>query len=125
MSKQLQKSLPKTMGEELTLRGLTVDGFEPHSRHLVVEPLAPETTFGGKLVVPETHRKKQAAGYVRKISPSDFDSPYQVGDIVLFAPSTGTPVRFGDKDMLIMQWHSIEESDVLGRWPANVVDKAG
>lgn len=99
---------------------LTVDGFEPCLHHILVRPLPPDKTVGklGIIHMPEKHQEPKAIGLVVKINPDDACGPFAEGDFVLFANSAGQDITLGNCDFKILQWHTMEESDILGRWPA-------
>ena len=99
---------------------LTVEGFEPFVHHLLVQPLPPDETVGelGIIQVPEKHQEPKAIGVVVKVNPADAGGPFAEGDLVLFADSAGQDIRLANQDFKILQWHTTEESDILGRWPA-------
>lgn len=103
--------------------GLKIEDFEPTPHHVLVEPLPPEATIGS-LYIPESFRKKQAAGWVRSISPHDVDGLYEVGDLVIFAHSTGQDIELEGKALLILQYASQEEGEILGRIPKTKIDSA-
>lgn len=111
---QHHEAYAKVVDGTISLRDtLKPADFIPHTRHVLVEPLPPEETVG-MIVIPETHRKKQKIGWVRAINPFDEGGPYAVGNLVLFADGAGTDVSFGEKPMVILQYHSVEESEILG-----------
>lgn len=99
---------------------LTVEAFEPFFHHVLVRPLPPDKTVGelGIIHVPEKHQEPKAIGIVVKINPEDI-GPFAEGDLVLFANSAGQDITLGNEDFKILQYHTTEESDILGRWPAN------
>lgn len=120
--KQLQEHYPKIVNEIGSIReNIRVEDFEPHLHHVLVEPLAPDAEIKG-FIIPEQHRKKQLLGWVRQAHKLGIGT-YMVGDLVLFASGAGTEVMFGEKAMLILQYHSQEESEILGRWPASLFEK--
>ena len=99
---------------------LTVEGFEPCLHHVLVRPLPPDETVGklGIIHMPEKHQEPKAIGLVVRVSPQDMAGPFAKGDLVLFANSAGQDITLGNCDFKILQWHTTEESDILGRWPA-------
>jgi len=90
--------------------------FRPlHDRVLVRRVEAEEKTAGG-IIIPDSAKEKPAEGEIvavgtgarsedGKITPLDV----KVGDRVLFGKWSGTEVKVGGEDLLIMK-----ESDILG-----------
>ncbi len=90
--------------------------FRPlHDRVLVRRVEAEEKTAGG-IIIPDSAKEKPAEGEIvaigsgtraddGKITPLDVS----VGDRVLFGKWSGTEVKVGGEDLLIMK-----ESDILG-----------
>ena len=90
--------------------------FRPlHDRVLVRRVEAEEKTAGG-IIIPDSAQEKPAEGEIvsvgtgaraddGKITPLDV----KVGDRVLFGKWSGTEVKVGGEDLLIMK-----ESDILG-----------
>ena len=90
--------------------------FRPlHDRVLVRRVEAEEKTAGG-IIIPDSAKEKPAEGEIvsvgsgarsedGKIHPLDV----KVGDRVLFGKWSGTEVKVGGEDLLIMK-----ESDILG-----------
>ena len=90
--------------------------FRPlHDRVLVRRVEAEEKTAGG-IIIPDSAKEKPAEGEIvaagtgarsedGKVTPLDV----KVGDRVLFGKWSGTEVKIGGEDLLIMK-----ESDILG-----------
>ncbi|WP_374283414.1 co-chaperone GroES [Novosphingobium sp.] len=90
--------------------------FRPlHDRVLVRRVEAEEKTAGG-IIIPDSAKEKPAEGEIvavgngtkaedGKVTPLDV----KVGDRVLFGKWSGTEVKVGGEDLLIMK-----ESDILG-----------
>ena len=91
-------------------------GFRPlHDRVLVRRVEADEKTAGG-IIIPDTAKEKPQEGEVvavgagskaedGKVTPLDV----KAGDRILFGKWSGTEVKIGGEDLLIMK-----ESDILG-----------
>jgi len=91
-------------------------GFRPlHDRVLVRRVEAEEKTAGG-IIIPDSAKEKPAEGEIvsvgsgarsedGKVTPLDV----KAGDRVLFGKWSGTEVKVGGEDLLIMK-----ESDILG-----------
>ncbi len=82
--------------------------FRPlHDRVLVRRVEAEEKTAGG-IIIPDSAKEKPAEGTRAddgKVTPLDV----KTGDRVLFGKWSGTEVKVGGEDLLIMK-----ESDILG-----------
>jgi chaperonin GroES len=90
--------------------------FRPlHDRVVVKRIDAEEKTLGG-IIIPDTAKEKPQQGEVIAIGPGARNEAGQivpldvaVGDIVLFGKWSGTEVKIGGEDLLIMK-----ESDIMG-----------
>jgi len=124
MSNELTTHFADVVNDTQVVRGgLKIEDFEPTPHHVLVEPLPPEEAIGS-VYIPESFRKKQAVGWVRRISPHDADGLYEVGDLVIFAHSTGQDIELEGKALLILQYASQEEGEILGRIPKSKIDSA-
>jgi len=90
--------------------------FRPlHDRVLVRRVEADEKTAGG-IIIPDTAKEKPQEGEVVAVGPGARDEggrlvppSLKAGDRILFGKWSGTEIRLGGEDLLIMK-----ESDVLG-----------
>ena len=90
--------------------------FRPlHDRVLVRRVEAEEKTAGG-IIIPDTAKEKPQEGEVIAVGPGPLNDkgelrPLDVkaGDRILFGRWSGTEVRLGGEELLIMK-----ESDVMG-----------
>jgi chaperonin GroES len=90
--------------------------FRPlHDRVLVKRIEADEKTAGG-IIIPDTAKEKPMEGEVIAVDPGARNErgeiealDVQPGDRVLFGKWSGTEVKIGGDDLLIMK-----ESDILG-----------
>ncbi len=90
--------------------------FRPlHDRVLVRRVEAEEKTAGG-IIIPDSAKEKPAEGEVVAVGEGTRDDDgdripldVKVGDRVLFGKWSGTEVKVGGEDLLIMK-----ESDILG-----------
>ena len=90
--------------------------FRPlHDRILVKRIDAEEKTKGG-IIIPDTAKEKPQEGEVIAVGPGARNEAGQVvaldvkaGDRVLFGKWSGTEVKIGGEDLLIMK-----ESDIMG-----------
>lgn len=91
-------------------------GFRPlHDRVLVRRVEAEEMTAGG-IIIPDAAKEKPAEGEIVAVGAGARDEDgdrieldVKVGDRVLFGKWSGTEVKVGGEDLLIMK-----ESDILG-----------
>ncbi len=90
--------------------------FRPlHDRVVVRRIEAQEKTAGG-IIIPDTAKEKPHEGEIIAVGPGARDESgrvipldLKVGDRVLFGKWSGTEVRIGGQDLLIMK-----ESDIMG-----------
>lgn len=90
--------------------------FRPlHDRILVRRIEAEEKTAGG-IIIPDTAKEKPMEGEVIAVGPGARDEAgklveldVKVGDRILFGKWSGTEIKLGGEDLLIMK-----ESDVMG-----------
>ncbi len=89
--------------------------IQPLGDRVLVEPLEAEEKTTGGIVIPDTAKEKQQKGKViavgkGKISDDGKVTPLEVkvNDRVLFGRYTGTEVKIGTSDYLI-----IKEDDIL------------
>ena len=80
-----------------------------HDRVIVKPAPAEEKTAGG-IIIPDTAKEKPQRGSVVAAGPGKKDEPMTVktGDTVLYGKYSGTEIKQGGKDYLI-----IRESDIL------------
>ncbi|KAA0972200.1 co-chaperone GroES [Aureimonas fodinaquatilis] len=90
--------------------------FRPLHDRVVVRRVESETKTAGGIIIPDTAKEKPQEGEViavgagardetGKINPLDV----KAGDRVLFGKWSGTEIKIGGEDLLIMK-----ESDILG-----------
>jgi len=90
--------------------------FRPlHDRILVRRIDAEEKTSGG-IIIPDTAKEKPQEGEVIAVGPGARDEAgklveldVKIGDRILFGKWSGTEIKLGGEDLLIMK-----ESDVMG-----------
>jgi chaperonin GroES len=90
--------------------------FRPLHDRVVVKRLEGEEKTKGGIIIPDTVKEKPQEGKVIAVGPGGRDengklTPLDVkaGDCVLFGKWSGTEVKIGDEELLIMK-----ESDILG-----------
>lgn len=90
--------------------------FRPLHDRVVVKRIDEEEKTAGGIIIPDTAKEKPQQGEVVAVGPGARDDDgdrmeldVQVGDIVLFGKWSGTEVKIGGDDLLIMK-----ESDIMG-----------
>jgi len=90
--------------------------FKPLHDRVVIEPLDREEKTAGGIIVPDTAQEKPMRGKVLATGPGARDEdgallPMELkkGDQVLYGKYSGTEVKIGDTEVLIMR-----EGDVMG-----------
>jgi chaperonin GroES len=90
--------------------------FRPLHDRIVVRRIEPEERTAGGIIIPDTAKEKPQQGEVIAVGPGARDESGKVqpldvraGDRVLFGKWSGTEVRVGGEDLLIMK-----ESDIIG-----------
>lgn len=90
--------------------------FRPLHDRVVVRRLESETKSAGGIIIPDSAQEKPQEGEIVSVGSGARDEagklvPLDVkaGDTVLFGKWSGTEVRIGGEDLLIMK-----ESDIMG-----------
>ena len=90
--------------------------FRPLHDRVVVKRLEGEEKTKGGIIIPDTVKEKPQEGKIIAVGPGGRDEtgkliPLDVkaGDSILFGKWSGTEVKIGGDDLLIMK-----ESDILG-----------
>ncbi len=90
--------------------------FRPLHDRIVVRRIEPEERTAGGIIIPDTAKEKPQQGEVIAVGPGARDESGRIqpldvkaGDRVLFGKWSGTEVRVGGEDLLIMK-----ESDIMG-----------
>ena len=96
--------------------------FRPLHDRVVIRRAEGDLKSKGGIIIPDTAKEKPQDGEVIAAGPGSRDEsgnlvPLDVkpGDLILFGKWSGTEVRIGGEDLLIMK-----ESDVMG-----IVEKTG
>lgn len=90
--------------------------FRPLHDRVVVRRVDSEEKTAGGIIIPDTAKEKPSEGEVVAVGPGARDEDgeriamdVKAGDRILFGKWSGTEVKIGDEDMLIMK-----ESDIMG-----------
>ena len=96
--------------------------FRPLHDRVVVRRIDAEEKTAGGIIIPDTAKEKPQEGEVVSVGPGGRNEkgelvPLEVkaGDRILFGKWSGTEIKIGGEELLIMK-----ESDILG-----VVEKVG
>jgi chaperonin GroES len=88
--------------------------IQPLADRVAIRPLEDTEKMKGGLYIPDTAKEKPVQGEIIAIGPGRFEKgdtvpmELKIGDRVLYGKYSGTEVKLGDEDILI-----IKESDVL------------
>jgi chaperonin GroES len=90
--------------------------FRPLHDRVVVRRVTAEEKSAGGIIIPDTAQEKPQQGEVIAVGPGGRDEAgklipidLKVGDKVLFGKWSGTEVKIGGEELLIMK-----ESDIMG-----------
>jgi chaperonin GroES len=90
--------------------------FKPLHDRVVVKPLELDTKTAGGIIIPDSAQEKPMQGKVVGVGPGNRgdDGELQamdvkIGDTVLYGKWSGTEIKVGGDDVLIMR-----ESDIMG-----------
>ncbi len=90
--------------------------FRPLHDRVVIRRLEEEEKTAGGIIIPDTAKEKPMQGEVVAVGPGARNEKgevvaldVQVGDRVLFGKWSGTEVKIGGEELLIMK-----ESDIMG-----------
>jgi chaperonin GroES len=99
--------------------------FRPLHDRVVVRRIEENDRTKGGIIIPDTAKEKPQQGEIVAVGPGALDEKGHVqpldvkaGDRVLFGKWSGTEVKIGDEELLIMK-----ESDILGVLEGAVVTK--
>jgi len=84
--------------------------LKPLHDRVVIKPAAAEEKTAGGIIIPDTAKEKPQRGTVVAAGPGKKDEPVTVkeGDTVLYGKYSGTEIKIGGDDLLI-----VRESDIL------------
>jgi chaperonin GroES len=97
-------------------RSMATPSFRPLHDRVLVKRIDAEAKTKGGIIIPDTVKEKPSEGRVIAVGPGGRDEAgklipidIKVGDRVLFGKWSGTEIKIGGDDLLIMK-----ESDILG-----------
>ena len=84
--------------------------IKPLADRVLIEPLEAETKTASGIIIPDSAKEKPQKGNVVAVGPGTKENPVTVktGDTVLYGKYSGTELKLGGNDYLIMR-----ESDIL------------
>ena len=90
--------------------------FRPLHDRVVVRRIEEDERSAGGIIIPDTAKEKPSQGEVVSVGPGARDDSGKVtpldvkaGDQIIFGKWSGTEVKIGGEDLLIMK-----ESDIMG-----------
>jgi len=99
--------------------------FRPLHDRVLVRRIEQENKSSGGIIIPDTAQEKPQEGEIVAVGGGRIDDNGNVhaldvkaGDMVLFGKWSGTEVKIGGEDFLIMK-----ESDILGIIETKVMEK--
>ena len=84
--------------------------IKPLADRVLIEPMAAETKTASGIIIPDNAKEKPQKGKVVAVGSGTKEEKMtvSVGDTVLYGKYSGTELKFGGQDYLIMR-----ESDIL------------
>jgi chaperonin GroES len=84
--------------------------IKPLADRVLIEPMEAETKTASGIYIPDTAKEKPQKGKVVAVGPGTKDEKLtvKVGDTVLYGKYSGTELKLGGNDYLMMR-----ESDIL------------
>jgi chaperonin GroES len=84
-------------------------GIKPLGARVVIQPLEEENRTDSGLYIPDTAKEKPQTGLVVAVGENTEDVTITVkdGDKVLFPKYTGTEIKFGNEDYIIMDFEKV------------------
>ena len=84
-------------------------GIKPLGERVVIQPLEEESRTDSGLYIPDTAKEKPQTGVVVAVGEGSEETPItvKVGDKVLFPKYTGTDIKMGNVDYIIMDFEKV------------------
>ncbi len=90
--------------------------IRPLQDRVIIKRMEEETTSAGGIVLPDSATEKPIRGEVTAVGPGKIldngdkrPIDVKVGDTVLFGKYSGTEIKLGDEELLVMR-----EEDIMG-----------
>jgi len=88
--------------------------LKPLGNRVLVEPLVEQAMTSGGIVLPDTAKKKPLEGKVLAVGEGErlesgeiVPPPVKKGNIVIYPEFSGTEIRVGNKDLLVIEVDSL------------------
>ncbi len=84
-------------------------GIKPLAARVVIQPIDEESRTDSGLYIPDTAKEKPQTGTVVAIGEGTEDTPItvKVGEKVLFPKYTGTEIKLGNDEFIIMDFEKV------------------
>ncbi len=84
-------------------------GIKPLGARVVIQPVEEDNRTDSGLYIPDTAKEKPQTGLVIAVGDNteDVTITVKVGDKVLFPKYTGTEIKFGSEDYIIMDFEKV------------------
>lgn len=84
-------------------------GIKPLAARVVIQPVDEESRTDSGLYIPDTAKEKPQSGIVVAIGEGTEETPItvKVGEKVLFPKYTGTEIKLGNEDYIIMDFEKV------------------
>jgi len=84
-------------------------GIKPLGARVVIQPIEEESRTGSGLYIPDTAKEKPQTGLVVAIGEGteEVSITVKVGDKVLFPKYTGTEIKLGSEEYIIMDFEKV------------------
>lgn len=84
-------------------------GIKPLGERVVIQPLDEESRTEGGLYIPDTAKEKPQTGIVVAVGEGSEETPItvKVGKKVLFPKYTGTEIKMGNDEYIIMDFEKV------------------
>jgi chaperonin GroES len=84
-------------------------GIKPLGERIVIQPLDEESRTEGGLYIPDTAKEKPQTGVVVAVGEGSEETPItvKVGEKVLFPKYTGTEIKIGNNEYIIMDFEKV------------------
>ena len=84
-------------------------GIKPLAARVVIQPIDEESRTDSGLYIPDTAKEKPQTGIVVAVGEGTEETPItvKVGEKVLFPKYTGTEIKLGNEEFIIMDFEKV------------------
>ena len=84
-------------------------GIKPLGSRVVIQPIEEDSRTDSGLYIPDTAKEKPQSGLIVAIGEGSEETPItvKVGEKVLFPKYTGTEIKMGNDDYIIMDFEKV------------------